>query len=324
MTQAIRLTNTGGPDVMKWETFDPGRPGSGELRIKHTAVGLNFIDIYHREGAYPLPLPTGLGVEGVGIVVDVGVGVTDFKPGDRIAYAGGPPGAYAFERLIPAGRAVLLPEYIEDEVAASVFFKGLTVEYLIRRCYPVEKGDTVLWHAAAGGVGTLAGQWLSDIGATVIGTVGSDAKASHARQNGYTHTVNYKSEDFVARVRELTDGVGVAVAYDSVGKDTIMGSLDCVRTRGTLVSFGTTSGPTPLIDLATLGGKGSLYLTRASVAHYTAKRPELENAANAVFSMLKAGKLRAAEPTRFALKDVADAHRELQSGKTSGSVILVP
>ncbi|WP_343654255.1 quinone oxidoreductase [Paraburkholderia caribensis] len=324
MTQAIRLTNTGGPDVMKWETFDPGRPGSGELRIKHTAVGLNFIDIYHREGAYPLPLPTGLGVEGVGIVVDVGVGVTDFKPGDRIAYAGGPPGAYAFERLIPAGRAVLLPEYIEDEVAASVFFKGLTVEYLIRRCYPVEKGDTVLWHAAAGGVGTLAGQWLSDIGATVIGTVGSDAKASHALQNGYTHTVNYKSEDFVARVRELTDGVGVAVAYDSVGKDTIMGSLDCVRTRGTLVSFGTTSGPTPPIDLATLGGKGSLYLTRASVAHYTAKRPELENAADAVFSMLKAGKLRAAEPTRFALKDVADAHRELQSGKTSGSVILVP
>lgn len=324
MTQAIRLTGTGGPDVMKWVEFDPGRPGDGDLLIKHTAVGLNFIDIYHREGAYPLPLPTGLGVEGVGVVVDVGSAVTGFKPGDRIAYAGGPPGAYAFERLIPAARAVLLPENIEDEIAASVFFKGLTVEYLIRRCYPVQKGDKVLWHAAAGGVGTLACQWLSDIGATVIGTVGSEEKASHARHNGCTHAINYKSEDFVARVRELTGGEGVAVAYDSVGKDTLLGSLDCVRTRGTLVSFGTASGPTPPIDLATLGSKGSLFVTRASVAHYTAKRAEFENAADAVLAMLAAGKLKAAEPTRFALKDVADAHRELQAGKTSGSVILVP
>ncbi|GAB3628374.1 quinone oxidoreductase [Pandoraea terrae] len=324
MTRAIRLNETGGPESMSWEEVDIGKPGSGELRVRHTAVGLNYIDVYHRQGAYPLQLPTGLGVEGAGVVEEVGPGVKGFAVGDRVVYAGGPPGAYSIERLLPAARAVKLPEYVNDQLAASVFFKGLTVEYLIRRCHEVKQGDVVLWHAAAGGVGSLASQWLSHIGATVIGTVGTDEKAEYARENGCAHTINYRKEDFVARVKEITGGAGVSAVYDSVGKDTVNGSLDCLRPRGILVSFGIASGPAPLIDLSTLGAKGSLFVTRASVAHYTGQREELEGAAQAVFDMLKAGHLKADVPTVYPLANVVQAHRDIQAGKTSGSVVLMP
>ncbi|WP_322050632.1 quinone oxidoreductase family protein [Paraburkholderia bannensis] len=324
MPRAIRLQKAGGPEVLQWEDVEVGAPGQGELRIRHTAVGLNYIDVYHREGSYPLPFPTGLGVEAAGVVEAVGAGVSGFSAGDRVVYAGGPPGAYAEVRLLPAARAVKLPEGISDEIAASVFFKGVTVEYLIRRCHEVKKGDTVLWHAAAGGVGTIATQWLRHIGATVIGTVGSDEKAARARENGCSFAINYRKEDFVARVKEFTDGKLVSAVYDSVGKDTIMGSLDCLRPRGILVSFGTASGPTPPIDLAALGARGSLYVTRASVAHYTAQRDEFEAAASAVFSMLKDGHLKIDAPTVYKFDDIVQAHRDVQGAKTTGSIVLLP
>jgi NADPH2:quinone reductase len=324
MARAIRVHETGGADVLHWEDVPIGEPQQGQLRIRHTAIGLNYIDIYHREGVYPLPMPTGLGVEAAGIVEAVGAQVEGFAAGDRIVYAGGPPGAYSTERLIPADRAVKLPNNISDELAASVFFKGLTVEYLIHRCHQVAKGDTVLWHAAAGGVGSLACQWLSHMGATVIGTVGSDEKAQRAKENGCHFTINYRKEDFVARVREITEGKLVSAVYDSVGKDTIMGSLQCLRPRGILVSFGTASGPTPTIDLAALGARGSLYVTRASVAHYTAQRAELEAAAEAVLGALAQRILQLAPPTIYPLQEVARAHRDIQGGKTQGSLVLMP
>lgn len=324
MARAIRVHETGGADVLHWEDVPIGEPQQGQLRIRHTAIGLNYIDIYHREGVYPLPMPTGLGVEAAGIVEAVGAQVEGIAAGDRIVYAGGPPGAYSTERLIPADRAVKLPNNISDELAASVFFKGLTVEYLIHRCHQVAKGDTVLWHAAAGGVGSLACQWLSHVGATVIGTVGSDEKAQRAKENGCHFTINYRKEDFVARVREITEGKLVSAVYDSVGKDTIMGSLQCLRPRGILVSFGTASGPTPTIDLAALGARGSLYVTRASVAHYTAQRAELEAAAEAVFGALAQRILQLAPPTIYPLQEVARAHRDIQGGKTQGSLVLMP
>jgi NADPH:quinone reductase len=324
MTRAIRVHKTGGPEVMQWEDIDVGAAGQGELRLRHTAIGLNYIDVYHREGSFALQLPTGLGVEGAGVVEAIGPGVEGFAVGDRVAYAGGPPGAYSTERLLPAARAARLPDDVSDQLAVSVFFKGLTVEYLIRRCHEVKQGDVVLWHAAAGGVGSLACQWLSHIGATVIGTVGTDEKAKRARENGCAHTINYRNEDFVARVKEITGGKLVSAVYDSVGKDTVNGSLDCLRTRGILVSFGTASGPAPLIDLSALGARGSLYVTRASVAHYTAQRQEFEDGAKAVFDMLKTGHLKAESPTIYPLDQVVQAHRDAQGGKTSGSVILMP
>ncbi|WP_343676707.1 quinone oxidoreductase [Paraburkholderia heleia] len=324
MTRRIQVHAAGGPEVMKWEEVELGTPGQGEIRIRHTAVGLNYIDVYHREGSYPLPMPTGLGVEGVGVVEAVGAGVEGFAVGERVVYAGGPPGAYATERLLPAARAAKLPDDISDQLAASVFFKGLTVEYLIRRCHEVKKGDVVLWHAAAGGVGSLASQWLRHIGTTVIGTVGTDEKALRAQENGCAHTINYRKEDFVARVKEITGGKLVSAVYDSVGKDTVMGSIDCLRPRGVLVSFGTASGPTPPIDLSTLGARGSLYVTRASVAHYTAQRAEFDAGADAVFEMLRAGHLKAESPSTYSLKNVAEAHRDVQAAKTSGSVMLLP
>jgi NADPH:quinone reductase len=324
MAHAIRLGETGAPQAMQWEETEVGKPAAGELRVRHTALGLNYIDVYHRKGLYPLPLPTGLGVEGAGVVEEVGQSVNDIEVGDRIVYAGGPPGAYATERLLPASRAIKLPDYIDDQLAASVFMKGLTVEYLIRRCHHVERGDYVLWHAAAGGVGSLACQWLSHIGATVIGTVGTAEKMEHARKNGCDYPVNYKSEDFVARVREITNGTGVSAVYDSVGKDTFTGSIDSLRTRGILISFGTASGPTPPLDLALLGAKGSLFVTRASSAQYTARREELEAAAATVFDMLKNGFLRADTPKVFPLKEIVAAHQELEGARTSGSVVLIP
>jgi NADPH2:quinone reductase len=324
MTQVIRIHESGGPEVMIWEDVTLNAPAAGEVQIRHAAVGVNYIDIYHRKGDYPLPLPSGLGVEGAGTVVAVGEGVDNFKEGDRVAYVGGPPGAYAQERMVPAGRILRLPDSVSFEVAASLAFKGLTVEYLIRRCYAVKPGDVVLFHAAAGGVGTIAMQWLKQLGATVIGTVSSDAKAAHARENGCDHTIDYKRENVVKRVKELTDGAGVAVVYDSIGKDTFAQSLQSLRARGMLVSFGIVSGPTPPVDLAELGAKGSLFVTRASIANYTAKRDELEAAAASLFEMIASGKIKAGKSTSFGLRDVVQAHRELEGGKTSGSVILLP
>ncbi|SOE87582.1 NADPH:quinone reductase [Burkholderia sp. YR290] len=322
MAKAIRLSETGGTEVLRWEELDVGAPGEGELCIRHTAVGLNYIDVYHREGSYPLKLPTGLGVEGAGVVEAVGTEVRGFAVGDRVVYAGGPPGAYATERLLPAARATKIPDDVSDELAVSVFFKGLTAEYLIHRCHEVAKGDVVLWHAAAGGVGSLACQWLSHIGATVIGTVSTDEKGQRARENGCSFTINYRKEDFVARVKEITGGKLVSAVYDSVGKDTIVGSLDCLRPRGILVSFGTASGPTPDLDLATLGARGSLYVTRPSIAHYTTQRREFDAAAEAVFKALAQGILKVGSPTTYPLREVAQAHQDMQGGKTSGSVVL--
>jgi len=324
MSKAIRLHETGGPEVMRWEPVKLSEPTGVELRVRHTAIGLNYIDIYHRGGSYPVPLPSGLGVEAVAVVEAVGKDATDFEVGDRIVYAGGPPGAYASERLIPAARAIKLPPGLGDEAAASAFFKGLTVEYLIHRCYPVQEKDVVLWHAAAGGVGLLACQWLKRKGATVIGTVSNEAKQQRALAAGCTAVINYRSEDFVSRVDELTEGKLASVVYDSVGKDTIIGSINCLRPRGTLVSFGTVSGPTPEIDLALLGARGSLFATRASIAHYTANRAEFELAARRVFDALHEGTIRVDAPTVYPLEEVAQAHHDVQSGLTIGSVVLMP
>lgn len=324
MTQAIRIARTGGTEVLAWEEVSLGAPADQELRIRHTAVGFNYIDIYHRTGSYPLPLPAGIGVEGVGVVVAAGAGVTSFKAGDRIAYVGGPPGAYAEERMIPAARALKLPHDISDEVAASLTFKGLTVQYLVRRLFKVQRGDTVLFHAAAGGVGSIACQWLTHLGATVIGTVSSDEKAAHAKADGCEHPVVYTREDVVQRVKEITGGQGVSVVYDSVGKDTFSQSLQCLRARGMLVSFGTVSGPTPPLDLAELGAKGSLFVTRASIAHYTADRGELEAAATELFASIAAGILKPARITRYPLREAAAAHADAETGKTSGSIVLIP
>lgn len=323
MSQTIRFHQVGGAEVLTWEDVKVAEPGPGELRVRHTVIGVNYIDIYHRTGAYPLSLPSGMGVEAAGVVVAVGAGADEFKVGDRIVYAGGPPGAYAEERLVPAARALKLPAGVSDDVAASLTFKGLTVEYLIRRCYPVKQGDVVLFHAAAGGIGSIACQWLKHLGATVIGTVDGEDKAAYAKANGCDHRILYKTEDVVQRVKEITNGAGVSVVYDSIGKDTIAQSLQCLRPRGTLVSFGTVSGPTPPIDLAELGSRGSLFVTRPSIAHYTAKREELVGGANVLFDAIASGVVKPAKTTKYALKDVQQAHRDLEAGKTSGSVVLV-
>lgn len=324
MTPAIRFQRTGTPEVLTWEDIELAAPGPGELRVRHTVIGVNYIDVYHRNGTYPLPLPGGLGVEAAGVVIAVGGGADEFQVGDRVVYAGGPPGAYARERLVPAGRALKLPDGVSDEVAASLTFKGLTAEYLIRRCHAVQPGDTVLFHAAAGGVGSIACQWLKHLGATVIGTVGSDEKASFVRALGCDHAIVHKREDLVQRVKEITNGAGVSVAYDSIGKDTIAQSLQCLRPRGTLVSFGVASGPTPPIDLAELGARGSLYVTRASIAHYTANREELVAGAKALFDAIADGVVKPAKTTRYALRDVQQAHCDLEGARTSGAVVLIP
>lgn len=324
MTKAIRFHKTGAPDVLVLEDISIPAPGPGEVQIKQEAIGVNYIDIYHRTGAYPLPLPSGMGVEGSGVVTAVGPDVTAFQVGDRVAYAGGPPAAYSEERNVPAARTLKIPKDISAEVAASLIFKGLTVEYLIRRCFPVKKGDYVLFHAAAGGIGSIACQWLKDIGAHVIGTVRSDEKAAIARANGCEFLIVYTKENLVERVKEITKGEGVAVVYDSIGKDTFEQSLDCLKPMGMLVSFGFASGPTPQVDLGVLGAKGSLIITRPSIAHYTAKREALDKAAEAVFEMIRSGKIKASKPASYALKDAVNAHKDLEEGRTTGSVVLVP
>src|SRR5262245_36419921 len=276
MPKAIRFARTGGPEVMQWEEVAVGQPGEGEARIRHTAIGVNFIDTYHRSGLYQLPLPSGLGSEGAGVVEAVGKGVAHVQPGDRVAYAGGPPGSYSEVRLIAADRLLKLPSGISDQQAAAMMLKGMTVQYLIRRTYKVQPGDTVLWHAAAGGVGLIACQWLKALGVTVIGTVGSEEKAKLGKAHGCDHTILYTQDEVARRVRELTGGKGVPVVYDSVGKSTVQGSLDSLRPLGLWVSFGNSSGPVPPFEIGTLALKGSLYLTRPTLFTYTATRADLE------------------------------------------------
>ena len=324
MPKAIRFHKTGGPEVLVWEDVEVGDPASGQVRIRHHAIGVNYLDTYHRSGLYPLPLPSGIGSEGAGVVEAVGAGVTDLKPGDRVAYAGGAPGAYAEVRLYPADRVVTVPEGISFETAAAMMLKGMTAQYLIKRTFKVEAGMTVLWHAAAGGVGLIASQWLRALGVAVIGTVGSDAKATLAKAHGCEHTVVYTRENFVERVKEITGGKGVPVVYDSVGKLTFMGSLDCLQPLGMMVSFGNASGPVDPISPAILAPKGSLYLTRPTLVHYTAKRADLVASANDLFEVVKAGKVKIEIAQRYALKDAAQAHRDLEARKTTGSTILLP
>ncbi len=324
MTKAIRFHQTGGPEVLRLEDVALGDPGPGQARVRHAACGVNFIDTYHRTGLYKLPLPSGLGVEGAGVVEAVGPGVAHVKAGDRVAYAGGPPGGYSEARLMPAERLVRLPREISDEQAAGMMLKGLTVGYLVRKTYRVQPGETVLWHAAAGGVGLIACQWLRALGVTTIGTVGSDEKATLAKAHGCDHVVVYTREDFTKRTRELTGGAGVPVVYDAVGKDTLAGSLDALRPRGLLVSFGNASGPTGPIDPLVLSTKGSLFLTRPTLANYTATRAELEEGTGELFEMVRSGKVKIEIGARYPLAEAARAHRELEGRKTTGSVVLVP
>lgn len=322
MTHGIRIHDTGGPDVLKWEELDVPAPGPGEARVRQTAAGLNFIDVYHRTGLYPLELPSTIGMEGAGVVEEVGNQVKDLKVGDRVAYADLPVGAYAEVRVMPAHRLVPLPDTISNEQAAAMMLQGMTAEYLIRRTYKVEPGQTVLVHAAAGGVGLIACQWLKLLGATVIGTVGSDAKAELARAHGCDYPIVYTREDFVVRVRDITDGNGVPVVYDSVGKDTFEGSLDCLSPRGMLVLFGNSSGPVSDFNTGLLAQKGSHYLTRPTLMTYNAKRADLLDSARALFDVVSKG-VRVEINQKFPLRDAAAAHQALEARKTTGSTILI-
>ena len=324
MTKAVRFHRTGGPEVLQVDDIQVGDPGDGQARVKHTAIGLNFIDTYHRSGLYPLPLPSGIGLEAAGVVEAVGNGVTHVKPGDRVGYAGGPPGAYSEVRLIPADRLVKVPSGVSYKEVAAMMLKGLTVQYLVRRVYRVEKGETVLFHAAAGGVGLIACQWLKALGATVIGTVGSDEKAKIAKAHGCDHTIVYTRENFVERVKQITGGAKVPVVFDSVGKDTFMGSLDCLKPRGLLAVFGNGSGPVAAFDLNMLAAKGSLYVTRPTLMTYTARREDLEAAAKELFDMVKSGKVKIEINQTYKLADAAQAHRDLEARKTTGSTVLQP
>ena len=308
---------------MHWEEVDVPRPGPGEALVRHTAVGLNFIDVYHRTGLYPLPLPAGLGLEGAGVIEELGPNVTDVAVGQRVAYAGGPVGAYCERRVVPVGRLVPLPDAIGDRQAAAMMLQGLTVQYLLRSTYRVQSGDTILIHAAAGGVGLIACQWAKHLGATVIGTAGSPAKLELAKAHGAAHVIDYTKEDFVARVKDLTGGKGLPVVYDSVGKDTFLRSLDCLRPRGLMVSFGQSSGSVPPFDPGILSAKGSLYLTRPTLVHYTATRPELLAAAAELFDVVGSGAVKIDVRQTYPLADAAQAHRDLEARKTTGSTVLL-
>ena len=324
MPKAIRFHQTGGPEVFQWEEVSLAAPAAGEVHLRHTAVGLNFIDVYHRTGLYPVDLPATPGLEAAGEVIRVGEGVTELQPGDRVAYAGGPIGAYAVERLIPAHRLVKLPADIRDQQAAAMMLQGMTAQYLLRRTFRVKKGDTILFHAAAGGVGLIACQWAKHLGARVIGTVGSAAKAELARAHGCDEPILYQQEDFVARVRELTQGQGVAVVYDSVGRDTFLKSLDCLSPMGMLVSFGQSSGAVESFNPGLLAAKGSLFLTRPSLMTYAAKRQDLLAGAAELFSVVQSGAVRIEVNQQYPLAEAAQAHRDLEARRTTGSTILLP
>ncbi len=324
MVKAIRIHQTGGPEVLRWENVEVGDPGAGEIRLKHSAVGLNYIDTYHRSGLYPLEYPAVLGMEGAGVVEALGEGVSDLKEGDRVAYASPPVGAYAEERLIPADRVVKIPASVSDETAAAMMLQGMTAEYLLRRTYKVKKGDTILFHAAAGGVGLIACQWAKHLGATVIGTVGSQEKATLARAHGCDHPILYREESFVERVREITDGKGVPVVYDSIGKDTFMDSLDCLSPHSLLANFGSASGPVPPFDLGLLAAKGSLYVTRPSLMTYNAAREDMVGSAKALFEVVGSGAVKIEINQSYKLAEAEQAHRDLEGRKTTGSTILLP
>ena len=325
MPKAIRVHQTGGPDAMRWEDVEVGAPGPGEIRIRHEAVGLNYIDVYFRTGLYPAPsLPFSPGMEGAGVVEAVGEGVESLAVGDRIAYAAPPVGSYCEERLMPAEKVVKTPAEIDSRQAAAMMLQGMTVEYLLRRTCAVRAGDTILFHAAAGGVGLIACQWAKHLGATVIGTVGSDEKAELARVHGCDHPIVYTRENFTERVMELTNGAGVPVVYDAVGRDTFEGSLDCLRPRGMLVSFGQSSGKIDPFDVGILSAKGSLYVTRPTLMTYTASRADLESSAQALFEVVGSGAVRITVNQTFPLSEAANAHRALESRQTTGSTIFMP
>src|SRR5690242_18356244 len=309
---AIRIHQTGGPEAMGWEEVEVGDPGPGQVRIRHSAVGLNFIDTYHRSGLYQVPLPSGIGLEAAGVVEAVGEGVSDFKPGDHAGYCSGPIGAYAEARLFPAERLIKLPSGIDDRTAAAMLLQGLTAQYLLRRTHRVKAGETILVHAAAGGVGQILGQWVKHLGATVIGTVGSEDKAKLAKAAGCDHVILYRKEKVSERVRELTKGAGVPVVYDGVGKDTFMDSLDCLAPLGMMVTFGNASGPVPPFEPVILSQKGSLFLTRPSLVHYTAKRSDLLAAAGELFEVVQKGVVKISVNQTFALKDAVAAHQALE------------
>ncbi|TFW33424.1 quinone oxidoreductase family protein [Massilia horti] len=324
MAKAIRFSRTGGPEVLEYVDVEVGDPGPGEARVRQHAIGVNYIDNYYRTGLYPVSLPSGLGLEGAGVVEAVGEGVTHIKPGDRVAYAGGPLGGYSEARVMPAHILVHLPDNISFETAAAMMLRGLTVEYLLTRTYQVKQGETILFHAAAGGVGLIACQWARALGANLIGTVGSKEKAELAKAHGAAHVINYNTEEVVQRVLEITNGQKVPVVYDSVGKETFFKSLDCLRPRGLMVSFGNSSGAVPPFSLTELATRGSLYITRPSLMAYTSKREELEAMAGALFQMVSSGKVKIEINQKFPLADAAKAQTALESRKTTGSTILLP
>ena len=322
MVQAIRFARTGGPEVLEWQQVEVGKPGQGQVRLRHTAVGLNYIDTYQRSGLYPMPLPSGLGSEAAGVVEEIGPGVTGLKPGDRVAYAGGPLGAYSEARVMPADRLVPVPDGITDQQAAAMMLKGMTAWYLVRRTHQVKRGETILIHAAAGGVGLIVCQWAKHLGATVIGTVGDEEKAALAKRNGCDHPILYKQEDFVARVNELTQGRKLPVVYDSVGKDTFYKSLDCLAPLGLMVSFGQSSGAIGPVDIGILSAKGSLFLTRPTLFNYTATREDLLTASRELFEVVQSGAVKIAVNQTYPLHDAARAHRDLEGRRTTGCTVL--
>ena len=324
MTTQIRFHETGAPDVLKLETVDLAPPGSGEARVRHSAVGVNFIDTYHRTGLYKVPMPSGIGKEAAGLVEAVGAGVTAVQPGDRVVYCDGPLGSYSSERNIAAGVLMKLPQWVSEQHIAAGFLRAMTVEYLLNRTFKCKAGDTILFHAAAGGVGLIASQWARALGVNMIGTVGSDEKGKLALAHGCTHVINYRTENFVQRLSEITGGKKVPVVYDSIGKDTWPASLDCLQPRGLMVSFGNSSGPVTGVDLSILGPKGSLYVTRQTLFTYTANRATFEEMAGNVFNLMKDGKLDLAARQTYSLADAAQAHRDLEARNTVGGMILVP
>ncbi|WP_153205328.1 quinone oxidoreductase [Niveispirillum sp. SYP-B3756] len=323
MTHAIRVHSHGGPEMLRWEPVTVGKPAAGEVLIQHKAVGLNFIDVYFRTGLYAAPLPFTPGMEGAGRVLAVGPGVDYLAPGDRVGYGNSPLGAYAEQRLIPAERLIKLPDWLDDQTAAAMLLQGLTAQYLLRQTYVVKSGDTILIHAAAGGVGLLVCQWANALGATVIGTVGSAEKAALAQAHGCHHTILYRQEDVVARVRELMGGQGVDVVYDSIGKDMFDRSLDCLKRRGLMVSFGNASGAVSPVDISILNKKGGLFLTRPSLGHYAATRAEMLAMADDLFALVKDGTVKVNINQRFALQDAGEAHRALESRATTGATVMV-
>lgn len=321
--KAIRFSSPGGPEVLKYEDVELPPPAPGQVRVRHTAIGVNFIDTYHRSGLYKLPLPSGLGSEAAGVVAALGEGVTALKTGDRVAYAGAL-GAYSQANNIAADRLVKIPASVSDDIAAAAMLKGMTAQYLLKRTYPVKAGQAVVWHSAAGGVGLIACQWAKHLGVTVIGTVGADSKIALARENGCTHVLNTTTEDWVKRVREITGGEGVPVVYDSVGKDTWAGSLDCLAVRGMMVSFGNSSGAVPPFEPGILSAKGSLYVTRPTLFNYTRNAEELQETADDLFAVMASGAVKIQINQRFKLEDAARAHEALHARKTTGATILIP